>query len=129
MNNIEDKILYDEKSFWFSQFRNSAMILKNKTNHESECGTLEWVWHVHYERKPVQQRIPWLRSLTEIYLYEKDKEIKWTEQMKHSVFYNNESFFLFNITIIFRVCFLAWVRKNMTTGEVGRDDNNSNKIR
>ena len=55
------------------------------------------------------------------YIYlKKDKEMKWTNKMKHPVFYKNENFFLANK---FLVCFLACVKKKTTTGEEGKEDN------
>ena len=58
------------------------------------------------------------------YIYwKKDKEMKWTNKMKHPVFYENENFFLSNK---FLVCFLACVKKKKTTGEKGKEGNERN---
>ena len=49
------------------------------------------------------------------YIYwKKDKEMKWTDKMKHPVFYKNNKFL---------VRLLSCVKKKTTTGEEGKEDN------
>ena len=43
--------------------------------------------------------------------------MKWTDKMKHPVFYKNNKFL---------VCFLSCVKKKTTTGEEGKEDNERN---
>ena len=120
MNISEYKRLYNKKilKFWFSQFWNSAMILKHQNIHWNGFD-LFLTMKENLSRTGFHDC-----NFKQKYIYwKKDKEIKWTDKMKHPVFYKNENFFLANK---FLVCFLACVKKKTTTGEEGKEDNERN---